>query len=122
MLPSKNRLTKRTDFARVYRSGSFFSEGPISLKAVKNELELTRIGFSIEKKFFKKAIERNRIKRVLREAFRIKLKDLKVGLDIVVFYKKHEEKPDFKIISEVAKKLINKLNKVNYKHKITNTK
>ena len=109
MLPSKNRLTKGTDFNNVYRKGTFFSEGPLSLKTASNNLENTRIGFSIEKKFFKKAVERNRMKRLLREAFQQNLKNVKKGLDIVVFYKKNESDPDLKIISELVKKIIKKL-------------
>ncbi len=111
MLPQKNRLTKRTDFANVYRTGRFFSEGPLSAKAASNELKSTRIGFSIEKKFFKKAVERNRMKRILREAFWKNLKNLKVGLDIVVFYKKSEKKPNLEEISELVEKIIKKINK-----------
>jgi len=110
MLPAKNRLTKKTDFNNVYRKGAFFSEGPLSLKAAGNNLENTRIGFSIEKKFFKKAVERNKIKRLLREAFHQNLKSVKKGLDIVVLYKKSEPDPDFKVILELTKKIIKRVN------------
>lgn len=109
MLPRKNRLIKKTDFANVYRIGKYFSESPISIKACQNNLENTRIGFSIEKKFWKKAAERNRIKRLLREAFYQNLENIKSNLDIVVFYKKYEKKPDFKIICELTKKIIKKI-------------
>lgn len=110
MLPIKNRLTKKTDFTNVYRKGTFFLEAPLSLKAVKNNLKNSRIGFSIEKKFFKKAVERNRIKRLLREAFCQNLKNIEKGLDIVVFYKKKESNPDLKNISELVKKIIKRVN------------
>lgn len=109
MLPAKNRLTKRTDFNNVYRKGVFFTEGPLSLKAVGNNLENTRIGFSIEKKFFKKATSRNRIKRLLREAFQENLEKIKKNFDIVVFYKKNEGDPDFKAVLALVKKIINKI-------------
>jgi ribonuclease P protein component len=109
MLPAKNRLIKRVEFNNVYRKGILFSEGPISLKAAANNLGHSRIGFSIEKKFFKKAVERNRIKRLLREAFHQNMKNIKNSLDIVVFYKRSEKNPDFKIILEMIKKLIKKI-------------
>ncbi|MFH0969717.1 MAG: ribonuclease P protein component [Patescibacteria group bacterium] len=109
MLPKKNRLIKRVDFNRVYRYGNFIAEGPLSIKFAKNELKNARIGFSIEKKFFKKATERNKIKRLLRKAFHLNLAEIKLGMDIVVFYKKSEGKPDFKIISELVEKLIKKI-------------
>lgn len=109
MLPIKNRLIKRTDFNNVYRKGAFFSEGPLSLKITPNERETARIGFSIEKKFFKKAVERNKIKRLLREAFCQNIKKIKEGADIVVFYKKSEENPSFKAILKLVEKIINKI-------------
>ena len=109
MLPSKNRLTKRTDFANVYRKGTFFIEGPLSIKVARNNLENARIGFSIEKKFFKKATERNRIKRLLREAFHQNLDNVRKDCDIVVFYKKSEPNPDLKIILELTKKIIKRI-------------
>jgi ribonuclease P protein component len=109
MLPAKNRLAKKTDFNNVYRKGTFFLEEPLSLKAVENNFKNTRIGFSIEKKFFKKAVERNKIKRLLRETFHQNLKSIKNGLDIVVFYKRSKPNPDFKIILELTKKIIKKI-------------
>ena len=109
MLPIKNRLIRRTDFNNVYRKGAFFSEGPLSLKITPNERETARIGFSIEKKFFKKAVLRNRMKRILREAFQQNLEKLKKGVDIVVFYKKNEEDPDFKTVLKLVEKIINKI-------------
>jgi ribonuclease P protein component len=109
MFPAKNRLVSRKDFNNVYRKGAFLAEGPLSLKAVPNNLEFARIGFSIEKKFFKKAVSRNRIKRLLREAFQKNIEKIGKSFDIVVFYKKNEEKPDFKAISSLVKKIITKL-------------
>lgn len=109
MLPAKNRLVKRTDFNNVYRKGIFFAEEPLSLKYVRNDLENSRIGFSIEKKFFKKATERNRMKRLLREAFHKNIEKIKKGFDIVIFYKKNEKNPEFKVILELVNKIIKKI-------------
>jgi ribonuclease P protein component len=109
MLPVKNRLKKRADFAKVYKSGKFLSEGPLSMKSSPNGLGVPRIGLSIEKRFFKKAVERNKIKRMLREAFRKNLGDIKNGFDIVVFYKKSAPNPDFELISGLVKKIIIKM-------------
>lgn len=88
MLPLKNRLKKREDFKEVYQKGKFLKDATISLKYSKNNLDFSRIGFSIESKYFKTAVERNRVKRILREIFKEKLQNLKPGFDIVVFRKK----------------------------------
>ncbi len=88
MLPQKNRLTKKEDFAKVYRQGLFFSEGEVSLKLVKNNLSESRFGFPIEKKYFKLATERNRTKRILRETVRLNLNKIRKGFDVAVFCRK----------------------------------
>jgi len=48
-----------------------------------NELDFARLGLAISKKHCKKAVDRNRIKRVIRESFRHHSADL-AGLDVVV--------------------------------------
>jgi ribonuclease P protein component len=88
MLPYKNRLIKRADFEKVYKYGRFFYFGNVSVKAKENGLEEARIGFSVGTKFSKKAVERNRAKRQLREIFHKMLDRLKKGNDIVVIVKK----------------------------------
>lgn len=91
MLPIQNRLTKRKDIEAVFRHGNFFSFGDISLKIAKNKSEETRIGIVVGLKFSKKAIERNRIKRQVRETVRAKLDKIKKGFDIVIMPKKSDK-------------------------------
>lgn len=91
MLPFKNRLTKRKDIEAVFRYGNFFSFGDIYLKAAKNELKETRIGIIVGLKFSRKAVERNRIKRQIREIIHAKLNRIKKGFDIALIPKKSEE-------------------------------
>lgn len=109
MLPLKNRLKKREDFREVYQKGKFVSEKTISLKCAKNQLDFSRIGFSIESKVFKTAVERNRVKRILREIFRESLENIKPGFDIVVFRKK-PGKIDFSQTKEEIASLLRKAN------------
>ena len=88
MLSRENRLNRSKDFEKAFKKGlSCFSEN-IIVKALKNELDISRIGFSVGVKVSKKAIERNRIKRVLRESVRIYISQMKKGFDIVIIYKK----------------------------------
>ena len=56
----------------------------------KNDLGFPRFAFIISKKFSKKAIERNRVKRIIKEALRLNFHRLKnLNYDIVVIPKKH---------------------------------
>lgn len=95
MLPKISRLTKREDFKIVFTKGKFVGipEG-IAIKFLKNDLNCTRLGFPIGKNFSKKAVERNRAKRILRASSFPYLQDLKPGFDIIVLMR-----PDFKNVS-----------------------
>ena len=77
MLPKINRLKKRTAFNATYRTGKTFFNGGITLFCGKENKENipTKIGFVVSKKTHKRAVKRNRIKRLMRESVRLLLKD-----------------------------------------------
>jgi len=87
MLPKENRLTKNTDFQAVYKKGKFFGTKLIHFKYMKNSLPNTRVGFVIGTKVSKSAVKRNKIKRQMRDIFRLKLDNIKKGYDIAVIVK-----------------------------------
>lgn len=89
MLSYSNRLIKRKDFERVRKFGSFSSHGCVAIKTLKNGLPETRIGFVAGIKFSKKAVDRNLVKRRLREIFHTRLQNIQTGLDMVVMVKKN---------------------------------
>ena len=64
----------------VYRSGKAWVNNLIVMKALPNECEFSRYGFSVTKNIGK-AVVRNRIRRLLREISRIT--PVKPGWDIV---------------------------------------
>ncbi len=92
MLPRKNRLIQKKDFEVISRTGTFFSFGEVFLKIRSNNSKETKIGFSIGIKFSSKAVERNRIKRQLREIFRKNIKKIEKGWDVMVSLKKSGKK------------------------------
>lgn len=91
MLPFKNRLTKRKDFEKIQKNGQFFSDANVALKIMENGGHDSRVGFVAGMKFSKKAVERNQIKRQMRDIFQKHLPKLKGGLDIVVMIRKRED-------------------------------
>jgi ribonuclease P protein component len=61
----------------------------LTLWAVRNELEFSRIGISIGR-IVGNAARRNRIKRLLRESFRLMQSELPAGYDWVIALRPHE--------------------------------
>ena len=108
MLPKENRLKKNKDFKKVFKEGKGFKEDFLVLKKAKNNLKISRFGFVVSKTFFKKATLRNKIKRKLRESVRIKLNEIKKGIDGVVIASPGLEAKDFREIKEIVNKLFKK--------------
>ena len=83
----KRLLTPR-QFKAVFDSPSGKAPGRnVLLLARNNELDHPRLGLVIGKKSVKLAVERNRLKRQIRESFRLNQQSL-VGWDIVVVARK----------------------------------
>ncbi|MCD8377256.1 MAG: ribonuclease P protein component [Candidatus Gastranaerophilales bacterium] len=77
MLPEKHRLKKKQAFNATYRTKNFRHSGGITLNAGKqnNGNYTVKIGFVVSKKTHKRAVKRNRIKRLMRESIRLILKE-----------------------------------------------
>lgn len=73
------KLKHQKEISVLFEKGKWTTAGNlriISLDASKPELQqfdvqINKIGFSVSKKLFKKAVDRNRIKRLLRESYRL---------------------------------------------------
>lgn len=84
----EKRLLTPRQFTAVFDSPSGKVPGKnVLLLARNNDLEHPRLGLVIGKKSVKLSVQRNRIKRVIRETFRLSQADL-VGWDIVVVARK----------------------------------
>ncbi|MEH6704127.1 MAG: ribonuclease P protein component [Galbibacter orientalis] len=70
--PSKEKLKSATLISQLFAEGDSVSKYPIRLVFTKLEDEVKiKAGVSVSKRSFKKAVDRNRIKRLLREAYRL---------------------------------------------------
>ena len=120
MLPKKFRLKKRSAFAATYRSGKSFHKGGITIFAGKkfkqvNSGTITKIGFVVSKRIHKRAVKRNRVKRLMRESVRLYIKSLEETFKtdymslIFVASPKLLEK-DFKYINKYVLELMELIN------------
>ena len=67
----------------------------LSLRILPNESEQTRFGCAIRKKVAPQAVQRNRLKRWLRESFRLHPEAVPKGLNLVVMVQKVPAGVDF---------------------------
>lgn len=91
-LPKTSRLRKPREFQRVYKSGKRFEGRFMTVFILPSETEFQRLGITASKKGVGNAVERNRAKRLLREAFRLsksELDGLNVKFDWVLNARRH---------------------------------
>ena len=116
MLPKQYRLKKRSAFTATYRTGKTLHKDGITVFCGKKKTGdiQTKIGFVVSKKIHKRAVKRNRIKRLMRESLRLYIKNSPQTFDtqymslIFVASTKILNK-NFSEISKATNKLLNLL-------------
>lgn len=101
------RLRKNRDYNLVYKKGKKFYNRYFILIIKKKGKQNTRVGFSITKKYGN-AVERNRMKRQLREIIRKQAHSLKKGIDMVVIPKKNTKELSFSQLNESLRAVLEK--------------
>lgn len=73
--PKTEKLKNKTEISLLFEQGKWYSYKELSIISLSKEnLENQKVGVSTSKKFFKKAVDRNRVKRLLREVYRLNKK------------------------------------------------
>ena len=131
-LGKKDKLKSRKGIEQLFTKGKSFSVFPFRLlylqtsasSLTKNNLQTA---FSVSKKHFKKAVDRNRIKRLMREAWRLQkniLADKIVAADknyaVFIIYTGNEL-PEYELIFEKITAVIKRLLKIINETTVTNT-
>ena len=79
-------IKKNFEFKRVLSKGKYFNSNNLAIYFFPNRLNLLRFGFAVGKKAGK-AVERNRIKRIIRESARLTTISFNKGYDLVFVWK-----------------------------------
>jgi ribonuclease P protein component len=102
MLASKNRLKKKINFVRIEIDGVMYQSRSFGMGVYDRSKDFegddnntdSHFGFIISTKISKKAVVRNRIKRIIAEVTRARLNEIKRGLDVVFLIKPYVLKID----------------------------
>ena len=102
--PRELRLLTPEHFKRVFNEPVRAASPQLTLLAKTNELGHPRLGLTVPKKVLKRAVWRNRVKRLVRESFRHKQHELP-PIDIVVIAKAGIGKLENAEITQLLEKL-----------------
>ncbi|MGR6982229.1 ribonuclease P protein component [Testudinibacter sp. P27/CKL/0425] len=100
----ESRLLVPEQFKFVFQQPVRASRPEITILARANQLAIPRLGLTVAKKHLKRAHERNRIKRLCREYFRLHQHELP-AMDFVVVAKKGIGELDNRTLTEILDKL-----------------
>ncbi|NSW92033.1 MAG: ribonuclease P protein component [Firmicutes bacterium] len=87
-------LKNNREFLKVYKKGRFFAGKYMVLYALPNGLDINRLGVTASKKAGK-SVRRNKIKRLIRENYRMQEEMVKRGYDLVFVVRNSGNLPDF---------------------------
>lgn len=104
------RLLKPAHFEHVFADATPAVSPQITALGRKNQISYPRLGITIPKKRVRKASDRNRIKRLVRESFRTNKQNLP-NIDIVIIGKSGLDKLDNNEVFLILDKLWKKLKK-----------
>jgi ribonuclease P protein component len=95
--PRLHRLSKPADYQHVFEYAQKSSDAYLTVLARANAQGVSRLGLAISKKNIRKAVDRNRIKRLVRESFRLKQAEIG-GVDFVVMARVAAKQADSKTL------------------------
>jgi len=82
--PSEARLTKPAEFRRVFSKPAVSSDRCFKVLARRGDAERARLGLAVSRQVDKRAVGRNRLKRLIRESFRRRFAGPGPAVDFVV--------------------------------------
>lgn len=102
-----NVLRKTRQFQTVYKTGKSYANKHLVLYVMPKQDGPRRIGFAVGKRLGG-AVVRNRIKRLLRESFRLNQHCLKQGVDLIVIGRQPVVGKDYDVVNKAMLDLFGK--------------
>ena len=103
-------LKESSQFSSCFKKGRYIFCGFVTVYYIANGLEINRVGISVSKKVFKRAVDRNRAKRIIRAAYRLNESKFERGYDIVFAVRKDIDGKKTQDIEKILPKVIKDIN------------
>lgn len=125
----EEKLKSRKTIEQLFKEGKSFSNFPYRVLWRFNDASPVSLqtGFAVSSKHFKKAVDRNRIKRLMREAYRLQKNELQNQLmqqhkylAVFIIYVGNEL-PEYQFIFDKTGKVLNRLFKITDENTLANT-
>ncbi len=106
MLPKPKRLTKQRDFLKLASAGHtvFGPFATLRVRQIKNQP--SKVAFITSTKVFKKAVDRNRAKRRMREAVGLLWDKIPAEMHLLFILKPESKTADWKVLLAEVERLI----------------
>lgn len=104
-------IKKNNEFRTVLKNGKSCRGNLINIFVKKNSENINKLGIAVSKKAGN-SVKRNKIKRLIRENYRLLEEKLKIGNSIIILWKKQADFEKFNFY-DIEKDLINLLKKLN---------
>ncbi|MDQ6757562.1 MAG: ribonuclease P protein component [Bacteroidota bacterium] len=125
----EEKLKSRKLIEQLFKEGNSFSNFPFRILYIFLESNITVLqsGFAVSAKTFKKSVDRNKIKRLMRESYRLQKNNLSKALRIqnkfmiAFFIYTGNIIPDYKDIEEKMQSALKRLNKIADENNIANS-
>ena len=108
MLPKNRRIVKLSEWNKLHKRGKGAHSTEVVLKYISNNTEISRFGFIVSTKISKKAVDRNLIKRRMRDVIEKNLSNIQEGYDIIFIAKARILGKNY---TEIEKRIIKLLEK-----------